>query len=348
MGLFFVVMEEGECEGYKGKAITTSFISAEVDDTFKIVVYLPKDYERKNKSSEKSLQEKRYPVIYQLDGNYQGKLTAIMAARFSCEGSIPSEAIVVSIGYYFYGWGNKRVRDYTYPAPGGGSSGYWTFEGSGGGLKFYNFLKNELVPYVDKHYRTDNTNGRTLIGHSVGGYFTLFAMFYGYMQDIKEPEKPGEPGKPAKTAKTAKPITRLESPQKWKRSMNSEPTGNHNSSPGGLFRNYIAASPTILYCHEYLFFLEDYFMANSSNTIRVNLYMTMSDREEVTPVKYFPLLAEQLEKKRSDMRGATGTATPGGFRFKNRMFKGLKHQETVVPTYEAGLKFVLAPGKHFQ
>jgi enterochelin esterase-like enzyme len=45
---------------------------------------------------------------------------------------------------------------------------------------FYAFLANELIPYLDAHYRTDLATPRTLVGHSDGCYFVLYALFrYG-------------------------------------------------------------------------------------------------------------------------------------------------------------------------
>jgi predicted alpha/beta superfamily hydrolase len=64
-----------------------------------------------------------------------------------------------------------RNRDYTYTEahPNDG------FRTSGGGEKFYGFIRSELVPYVERTYRTDATS-RTIMGHSLGGYFVLYAL----------------------------------------------------------------------------------------------------------------------------------------------------------------------------
>ncbi len=47
---------------------------------------------------------------------------------------------------------------------------------TGGGPAFFNFLKQELIPLIDREYRTDPAK-RILAGHSHGGGFALFAMF---------------------------------------------------------------------------------------------------------------------------------------------------------------------------
>jgi enterochelin esterase-like enzyme len=69
-------------------------------------------------------------------------------------GAIP-KTILVGIGYADR---NQRGRDFL-----------WGYE------RFYSFLAEELIPYVDAHYRTDCHQERTLVGHSDGGYFTVYA-----------------------------------------------------------------------------------------------------------------------------------------------------------------------------
>jgi predicted alpha/beta superfamily hydrolase len=43
---------------------------------------------------------------------------------------------------------------------------------------FYNFLKLELIPFADSAFNTQGQNGRTLIGWSASGYFTLWNLFH--------------------------------------------------------------------------------------------------------------------------------------------------------------------------
>lgn len=177
---FYAVMEEPPCEGHRGTIVIRTFYSKWVRDKFKVTVYLPEDYEENPSAA--------YPVIYQLDGNNQGKLTAILASHYRCRGIVSTGIIVVGIGYYYDGWYDKRTRDYTYPRP-DTSAKYYTYPGAGGGVRFYRFLKDELIPYVDTAFKTDNaTRGRTLMGHSLGGYFTLFTLFYDY-QNKRNPSK---------------------------------------------------------------------------------------------------------------------------------------------------------------
>lgn len=47
---------------------------------------------------------------------------------------------------------------------------------SGNGPNFLQFIKKELIPFVESKYRI-NKNNRTLMGSSFGGLFTLYALF---------------------------------------------------------------------------------------------------------------------------------------------------------------------------
>jgi len=135
---------------------------------YSLFIRLPKDYE-KNTS-------KRYPVVYHLDGNAYFDPMSASADRLLKKKKIRIDPIVVGIGYEnAYVMDSLRNRDYTFPEAHPKDS----FRISGGGAKFYRFIKSELKPYIEKTYRTDTTN-RTIMGHSLGGYFVLYAL----LQDI--------------------------------------------------------------------------------------------------------------------------------------------------------------------
>jgi predicted alpha/beta superfamily hydrolase len=46
---------------------------------------------------------------------------------------------------------------------------------SGGAPAFLDFLEHELIPFIDRTYRT-NSSDRGLLGHSMGGLFALYAL----------------------------------------------------------------------------------------------------------------------------------------------------------------------------
>lgn len=159
----------------KEQNIPGMFYSHNVDDNFQIYVALPSNYNPSDL--------KRYPVIYLLDGDWyfdgshwrisSGGVKGIIS-RYAEAGDMP-EVILVAIGYPVK---NFRERDYLYPAD------PWFVINSGGGLKFYSFIKDELIPKVDAEFKTNNTYGRTIIGHSYGSYFSLFSLFESELNNI--------------------------------------------------------------------------------------------------------------------------------------------------------------------
>ncbi len=105
--------------------------------------------------------DRRYPVLYVLDGAWHFEHAAASVDYLAAHGEIP-EMIVVAID------STKRVRDFTqsdWPAG-------WI--GGGGAASFKRFLSTELLPAVDRAYRTDGF--RALSGHSASGQFALYCL----------------------------------------------------------------------------------------------------------------------------------------------------------------------------
>ncbi|GAA4792058.1 hypothetical protein GCM10023231_20010 [Olivibacter ginsenosidimutans] len=148
-----------------------------IRDSFSIFVQLPKEYVKHP--------DRHYPVIYQLDGNAYADQVNQIARQWkrSSKKENKLEPIVVSVGYdNAYLMDSLRIRDYTFPkAPLKDSLPL-----SGGGDRFYTFVTSTLIPHIDRVYRTDRTN-RTLMGHSFGGYFVLYALFRAYQDDKTAP-----------------------------------------------------------------------------------------------------------------------------------------------------------------
>ena len=116
-----------------------------------IRVYLPDSYAG---SSE------RYPVIYALDGEGTGSLTANAVKFMAGYPAIPQmpESIVVGIV------NTQRNRDMPVPQS----------YGKGGEARFLAFLADELIPVINRRYRTQPL--RILLGHSQGGLFANYAL----------------------------------------------------------------------------------------------------------------------------------------------------------------------------
>ena len=107
--------------------------------------------------------EKKYPIILLLDG-YSHFKTATGVVHFMSSdrnrNHFMPESIIIAIENV------DRERDFTVTKiktkrP----------NTMGGGRNFLNFIEKELIPYVDKKYRTEAF--RTLIGHSLGGLLTI-------------------------------------------------------------------------------------------------------------------------------------------------------------------------------
>src|SRR5688572_28695251 len=119
-------------------------------------IQLPADY--KPGSTEK------YDVIYVLDGEWNiGKMSYIQG--FVREAGFMPQCITVAIINV------NRDRDLTPTVT--------DFRNSGGAGNFLAFLKDELIPYINKTYPTNSSN--TLFGHSFGGLFAMYAF-------LKEPQ----------------------------------------------------------------------------------------------------------------------------------------------------------------
>jgi predicted alpha/beta superfamily hydrolase len=135
--------------------------SAIIDDDFYIYISLPDDYKKSGK---------QYAVLYLFDGDVTfGMATSI--ARYLEFGNTIPELIIVGIGYGVMkeSEGNMRRRDFTISSLRGRT-------GSGGAPLFREFIKEELIPFIDTTYRTA-TDNRTLYGYSLGGLFATYTLF---------------------------------------------------------------------------------------------------------------------------------------------------------------------------
>lgn len=118
-----------------------------------IIIYLPENY---------SLTEKTYPVLYRLDGNMETMLeTVAISKRLSQTEEIIPEMIIVGIENI------NRPRD-MWPV----KTKY--YDKNPGAEDFLNFISLELLPYIEKNYRT--SDHKILCGQSLSGVFTLYTL----------------------------------------------------------------------------------------------------------------------------------------------------------------------------
>jgi predicted alpha/beta superfamily hydrolase len=115
-------------------------------------------------------QEKRYPVLYVLDGQWDFQLLVSIYGGLLFDGCVP-EMVIVGISYSgdSPNYAALRSMDYT-PTP------MASIPGSGDAPKFLAFFKRELIPFIEANYRVDDCR-RVLLGASAGGLFTLYALF---------------------------------------------------------------------------------------------------------------------------------------------------------------------------
>ncbi len=144
------------------------FDSEVMERPFHIFVRLPEDVEA----------DKKYPVIYLLDGDITFPLIASYHLLLAFDEPAIDESIVVGISYGTHDPdnGNFRGVDYTTPTQGG----------NGRADDYQLFLKNELIPHIEAHYPAD-PNRRVIVGQSRGAHFVLYtaytdpSLFWGHI-----------------------------------------------------------------------------------------------------------------------------------------------------------------------
>jgi uncharacterized protein len=129
----------------------------------------------------------QWPVVYVLDANwYFGMVTDIIRPMRWCGST--SDAIVIGIGYpegnnsieAFRESFTRRNADLT-PVQDEAEEisiekNHKRSAPTGDSGNFLKFIKDELVPMIEKDYRADPSR-RILAGHSYGGLFGAYAMF---------------------------------------------------------------------------------------------------------------------------------------------------------------------------
>ncbi|MCQ8887136.1 alpha/beta hydrolase-fold protein [Pseudoalteromonas agarivorans] len=135
---------------------THTINSAVLNEERTVVVQLPNNYQANP--------NKVYPVIYRLDGAGNIPLISAVMERLQNDNRAP-EVIIVAIE------NTNRLRD-LYPTVNKEPQGP---VGEGGGAaNFLAFIEQELMPLINKSYRTHNYN--VIAGASAAGVFSLYTM----------------------------------------------------------------------------------------------------------------------------------------------------------------------------
>ena len=111
---------------------------------------------------------KKYHHVYMTDGGI-GIGDYVLGKSKSWAAVIPSNCVVIAIGH-IGDYNTKRPRDFI---PADVTKNVETNFGKAD--KFYSFMKNELIPLVEK--KMSNKKSRAFIGHSFGGLFCLYTLF---------------------------------------------------------------------------------------------------------------------------------------------------------------------------
>ncbi len=136
---------------------------------YKIYVNLPASFFSDNK-------KKSYPTVYLLDADYSFALTKQVAEHLMDRDRI-KEFIIVGVAYDGpLKYRLNRTRDYTPSRVLDGGYGPEFQKHSGGADKFYDFLNNELIPYINKKFPVNED--RTIVGHSYGGLFASYGLLH--------------------------------------------------------------------------------------------------------------------------------------------------------------------------
>jgi predicted alpha/beta superfamily hydrolase len=137
-----------------------------------------------------------YPVLFSLDGNRAFPLYSTPSLIYETPGTNTKEIVIVGIGYKtdsdrirgLTQWAAWRTRDLT-PVRRVEIEQYWNerlsalLEGedlnvqTGGAALFLRSLQEEIIPFIERHYRVSSTD-RGLAGYSYGGLFSLYALFH--------------------------------------------------------------------------------------------------------------------------------------------------------------------------
>ena len=139
--------------------------SKETNINYELVITLPSSYT--------SFPEKKYPVLYYVDAYWDAPLVNAVYGGLIYDVLAP-EFIMVGISYAGknINYDKERLRDLT------PTKVVRRDEISGGAPAFLRFIKESVVPFVEKNYRGDNTE-RALSGSSLGGLFAIYAMYQG-------------------------------------------------------------------------------------------------------------------------------------------------------------------------
>ncbi len=160
LAMLWLLTVAGPAGARDGVPTTGRLTSSALAEARDFTVRLPASYAREPL--------RRFPVIYVLDGPPLDAHTAEGATALAARGQAP-ELIVVGIPNMQRG---GRARDFLPPFLSFSRRDGTPF--TGGADRFLRFLRDELVPRIERDYRT--TAPRLLVGHSLGAIFVCYSL----------------------------------------------------------------------------------------------------------------------------------------------------------------------------
>nr|WP_099565040.1 alpha/beta hydrolase-fold protein [Gaetbulibacter sp. 4G1] len=136
-----------------------SIYSEHLEELRQIRINVPKEYDVNS--------NEKLDVLYVLDGEWSTSLTKTVYEFLEYAKFIPKNILIVSIPNSYKDGVNMRRRDFT---PVRTKNQHI----SKGVINFHNFLKDELIPLINKKYST-NPQNNILYGSSLGGLFSIYS-----------------------------------------------------------------------------------------------------------------------------------------------------------------------------
>ena len=128
--------------------------------SYQLHIHLPASFAKEPK--------RRYPVLYVTDG-YWDFATVVVSYDNMVYDKVLPEFIIVGLGYAGEKPDYGKLREWELsPVRLGADSGHAD--------KFLATLEHEIIPFMEREYRADPAH-RVLAGSSLGGLFTLYAMY---------------------------------------------------------------------------------------------------------------------------------------------------------------------------
>ena len=131
----------------KAQTIYETITSTKLDSVRELKIQLPRNYDPKSKNT--------YPLIIVLDGDYLFEPVAGNIDYQAYWEDIP-DCIIVGIKQ-----GTTKDSDFSFSEDTGALEN--------AGMRFYDFIKSELIPYMDTNYKTSKF--RVVVGHDVSANF---------------------------------------------------------------------------------------------------------------------------------------------------------------------------------